>query len=96
MSDPSGDAPELLWPARLIRPAARTVYLDLNHWIALAKAATDHRDGAQYRDTLAACRDVSKAGVVFPISSVSYIEVSKIRDPRQRAHLAEVMECQRS
>jgi len=92
MSDPSGDAPELLWPARLIRPAARTVYLDLNHWIALAKAATDHRDGAQYRDTLAACRDVSKAGVVFPISSVSYIEVSKIRDPRQRAHLAEVME----
>lgn len=92
MSDPSGDAPELLWPARLIRPAARTVYLDLNHWIALAKAATDHRDGAQYRDTLAACREASQAGVVFPISSVSYIEVSKIKDPRQRAHLAQVIE----
>lgn len=92
MSDPSGAAPELLWPVRLVLPQHRTVYLDLNHWIALSQAATGHREGRQYCDTLAACRAAHQAGVIFPISSVTYIEVSKIKDPRQRAHLAQVME----
>lgn len=91
MSDPSGAAPELLWPARLVLPQKRTVYLDLNHWIALSQAATGHREGRRYFDTLDACKAAAQAGVVFPISSVSYIEVSKIKDPRQRAHLTEVM-----
>jgi len=91
-SDPSGAAPELLWPARLVLPGQRTVYLDLNHWIALSQAATGHREGVQYSDTLDACKAAAQAGVLFPISSVSYIEVSKIKDPRQRARLAEVME----
>lgn len=77
---------------RLVRPAARTVYLDLNHWIALSQAATGHPEGTRYRDALEACRAAAGAGVLFPISSVSYIEVSKIKDPRQRAHLAEVIE----
>jgi hypothetical protein len=92
VSDPSGAAPELLWPARLVLPEARTVYLDLNHWIALSQAAAGHPEGTQYRDTLEACRAAAGVGVLFPISSVSYIEVSKIKDPRQRAHLAEVIE----
>jgi len=91
VSDPSGAAPELLWPARLVLPQKRTVYLDLNHWIALSQAATGHREGRRYFDTLDACKAAAQAGVVFPISSVSYIEVSKIKDPRQRAHLTEVM-----
>jgi len=92
VSDPSGAAPELLWPERLVLPGQRTVYLDLNHWIALSQAATGHQEGAQYSDTLEACKAAAQAGVLFPISSVSYIEVSKIKDPRQRARLAEVME----
>jgi len=92
VSDPSGAAPELLWPARLVLPEKRTVYLDLNHWIALAQAATGHPEGLQYCDTLNACRAAAQAGVLFPITSVSYTEVSKIKDPRQRARLAEVME----
>jgi len=79
MSDPSGAPPALLWPTRLVRPEKRTVYLDLNHWIALSQAATGHREGVQYSDTLDACKAAAQAGVLFPISSVSYIEVSKIR-----------------
>ena len=92
VSDPSGGAPELLWPVRLVRPAARTVYLDLNHWIGLSQAAAGHREGSQYRETLEACRAATQAGVLFPMSSVSYIEVSKIKHPRQRADLARVIE----
>lgn len=70
----------------------RTVYLDLNHWIGLSQAATGHPTGLQYRETLHACRAAADAGVVFPLSSVTYSEVSKIKDPQQRARLAEVME----
>jgi hypothetical protein len=37
-----------LWPSRLRRPDddTRLVYLDLNHWISLARAATGHADDA--------------------------------------------------
>jgi hypothetical protein len=45
---------DYIWPP-LVRPrqgAPRLVYLDLNHWIGLAKAATRHRDGGRYEDVL--------------------------------------------
>jgi hypothetical protein len=90
--DPSGAAPSLLWPAGLIRPEQRTVYLDLNHWVGLSQAATGHREGHQFLGVLEACRSAAAGGVLFPISSVTYIEVSKIKDPRQRADLAAVIQ----
>ncbi|MGH2716424.1 MAG: hypothetical protein ACRDM7_21570 [Thermoleophilaceae bacterium] len=36
------------WPA-ILRPAyeVKLVYLDLNQWIGLAKAASAHKDGAR-------------------------------------------------
>ena len=92
MSDPSGAAPALLWPAGLIRPAQRTVYLDLNHWVGLSQAVTGHHEGRQYLGVLEDCRAAAAGGVLFPISSVTYIEVSKITDPRQRMDLAAVIE----
>jgi hypothetical protein len=39
----------VLWPSRLLRPQhTRLVYLDLNQWIGLAKAAVGHRDGKRF------------------------------------------------
>lgn len=67
------------------------MYLDLNHWVALAKANTGHRDGSEFKPILEACTDAASRGVAFPISGVTYIEVSKIKDPRQRRDLADVI-----
>jgi hypothetical protein len=86
---------EVRWPPGLGRPDAdaAVVYLDLLHWIGLAKAATGHRGGARYADVLAACRSARDAGVaIFPLSAVHYMEVSKIVRPDRRADIATIME----
>ena len=91
MSSADGLAPPFLWPPRLTLPTAKTIYLDLNHWVSLAKANTGHRDGSEFKPVLEACADAAARGFAFPISGVTYIEVSKIRDPRQRRDLADVI-----
>ncbi|MEU3918967.1 hypothetical protein [Streptomyces sp. NPDC029004] len=88
-------AAEYAWPSLLVRPQTglRLVYLDLNHWISLAKASTGHRDGDQHQDALTAVRDAAASGaVVFPLSATHYMEMAGIQDPRQRADIASVME----
>lgn len=44
----------LVWPPTLRRPLTGRpiVYLDLNHWISLAKAAAGHADGDAFKDIL--------------------------------------------
>lgn len=82
------------WPPSLRREddGRRAIYLDLNHWIGLAKADTGHRDGSRYTDLLHACRSAVQLGeVVFPLSGQHYMEMSGIRDPRQREDIARVM-----
>lgn len=83
------------WPATLrlpLRPP-KLVYLDLNHWVALAKANSNHREGRQFRDALAACIAAVDAGAaVFPISDSIYMEVAKIGRYRQRRDLRDVIE----
>jgi hypothetical protein len=65
------------------------VYLDLNHWIQLAKARTGHPDGRGYTPVLAALRAAVESGaVIAPISSMHYQEIEKIKDPRQRTDIA--------
>lgn len=94
MSDPSGRAPELTWP-RMRRPTApfQMVYLDLNHWIALAQAYSGHPHGTQFAGALSACRHArANRTAIFPLASPHYVEVSKIKDPRQRRDLQIVME----
>lgn len=84
-----------LWPNTLRRPKPppKLVYLDLNHWIALAKALAGHRDGQRHKDTLSACnRAVDEGSAVFPISDTIYFEISKIGPYRQRRDLREVIE----
>lgn len=82
-------------PAGLVSPARPPVlvYLDLNHWIGLAKARTGHRDGVRHAGALGACRAARAAGAaLFPLSSAHYMEMARIKDPAQRRDVAEVME----
>ncbi|MEV7061164.1 hypothetical protein AB0N95_37710 [Streptomyces microflavus] len=87
--------PMYAWPGHLVRPRTgqRLVYLDLNHWISLAKAATGHRDGDAYQPALTAVRAAASSGLyLFPLSLTHYMEMAGIRDPRQRADIGDVME----
>ena len=54
------------WPA-IFRPPyeVKLVYLDLNQWIGLAKAATGHKDGARYLQALEAARAAKDAGTAM-------------------------------
>lgn len=84
-----------VWPRTLRLPARspRLVYLDLNHWIELAKALSGHPDGEAHSEVLAAClRALEDRTAVFPISDTIYIEISKIGQYRQRRDLREVIE----
>lgn len=84
-----------VWPETLRRPPSppQVVYLDLNHWIDLAKAMVGHPDGENFRWVLDRCVDFVNRGVaVFPISDTIYFEISKIGRYRQRRHLRDVVE----
>ena len=84
-----------VWPLSLLRPSAgcRLVYLDLNHWICLARAASGHPEGRRHRDALEALRSARASGdFLFPLSGLHYMEMSGIQDPRQRQDVAAVME----
>jgi len=95
---------ELVW-ASVTRPPVPLVYLDLNHYIQLAKArrAANGQTGEDgrpikvlpgYAELLAAAR-LAKAErrAMFPLSAVHFIEVqNRVPSPRQRRHVADVME----
>jgi hypothetical protein len=69
------------------------VYLDLNQWIALAKAALGHRDGVQHLPALEAARAAKAAGsAIFPLSGTHYMELAGIGSYRHRSDIAAVME----
>jgi hypothetical protein len=86
---------EYVWPETLLRPSpdVRLVYLDLNHWIYLAKAATRRADGVMYREPLETLRAAKASGRFgFPLSATHIMEMAGIRSPRQRFEVAAVME----
>src|SRR5690349_1780930 len=83
------------WPQTLRQPSRppKLVYLDLNQWIALAKAMAGHREGAAYRDVLTRCLSaVDRGEAFFPLSDSIYIEISKNGSHRQRRDLLAVIE----
>ena len=82
------------WPVTLRVPAGtRLVYLDLNHWIALAKALSGHPDGPRYRDILDQLLHAVEHGqALFPVSLATYVEVMKIGERRRRSDLRRVIE----
>ena len=86
---------EYAWPAKLQRPPnnIRVIYLDLNHWIELAKANTHQPASDEPDAVLDACvqaRDAQTA--VFPISGSTYYELAKIGPDHQRHDLRQVIE----
>jgi hypothetical protein len=84
-----------VWPRTLRQPSRppRLVYLDLNHWVALAKASTGRPDGLAHQRALEACLAAATDGrALFPLSEVIFMEVSRNSQRRQRRHLADVME----
>lgn len=88
-------ATEYVWAKTLRLPSRppKIVYLDLLHWVSLAKANSGHRDGGRYADVLGACAKAVESGIaVFPISDAIYMEVSKIGPHRQRRDLRDVIE----
>ena len=82
------------WPTTLRRPSSmRLVYLDLNHWVSIAKVLAGHRDGDGYRDVVPVLSSsVEKGEAVFPISLTIYAEILKIRNHRQRSDLRQAIE----
>ena len=97
-------ADEIVW-AGITRPPVPLVYLDLNHYIQLAKAsraAAGHTTGAGkairvlpgYEALLESARRAKlERRAVFPLSSVHFMEVAHaVPSPRQREHVADTME----
>ena len=82
------------WPATLRVPhGQKLIYLDLNHWIALAKALSGHPDGRRDRDMLdRLVNAVEQGDSVFPVSLPVYVEVLKIGEHRRRSDLRKVIE----
>ncbi len=71
----------------------RTVYLDQNKWIDLAKAF--HQKGPVDKDLINALAEAQRLSqqskVLFPLSWVHYIETNKNTNSEQRKRLGEVM-----
>jgi hypothetical protein len=86
-------AERLVW-ASVVRPRSPIVYLDLNHFILMARvAAGAARITPGYRELLEAVRKaVREERIVVPLSAAHLFEMAAISDPSQRAHLADVME----
>ena len=82
------------WPATLRVPCGRQiVYLDLNHWISLARALSRHPEGHRHRDILdQLIQAVEQNRAVFPLSLPIYVEILKIREHRRRSDLRKVIE----
>ena len=83
------------WASTLRIPAGppRLVYLDLNRWVSLAKANSGHKDGQRFREALNALVDARRnRKAIFPISDSTFLEVSKIKQYRQRRDLRDVIE----
>lgn len=89
-----GSMPTLGMPVPAVpKTDAPVIYLDVNHWVALAKARTGHPDGARHVETYGWLREASSCGdVSVVIAHPMYAEVAlAIRNVRQRGDLADVI-----
>ncbi|MCA9830251.1 MAG: hypothetical protein KC495_07265 [Dehalococcoidia bacterium] len=72
--------------------AVPIVYLDQNHWIALARASLGRSTDTACLDALAIIEATARRGLaVFPLSGAHYIETHRQHDPERRARLATFM-----
>lgn len=86
-------AGRLIW-ASVMRPQMPLVYLDINHFIELARARVDASSARRgYADLLDATRRaVQEKRALFPLSGEHLWEITAIKSPRQRHDIADVME----
>jgi hypothetical protein len=86
-------ADQLVWP-RLVRQRRPIVYLDLNHFIGMARAiARDPKTPAGYGELFEAARAaIEEERIIIPLSGQHLFEMAAIKDPKQRNDLADVME----
>lgn len=86
-------ADRLIW-APVMRPQMPLVYLDMNHFIELARANVDvstaHAGYVDLRD--ATRRAAQEKRALFPLSGEHLWEMSAIKSPRQRHDIADIME----
>lgn len=81
-----------LLPDIPVRPDSIRVYLDLNHWISLAKALKGKKDAKRYEELLEFLTELSDSGkIVVPLSASHYMEISKISSIEQRSDIARVV-----
>lgn len=86
-------ADRLVW-APVMRPQMPLVYLDINHFIELARAMVDVRTAHPgYSELLDATRRAAREKrALFPLSGEHLWEISAIKNPRQRHDIADIME----
>lgn len=85
--------PQPVWPAALKRPESPppVLFLDLNHWIELARADAG-RGTLVYERLLAILRQaVAADAVTIVLTSGLYREIIKIKDPKQRQSLTNLI-----
>ncbi|MFI5588136.1 hypothetical protein ACIA5G_23995 [Amycolatopsis sp. NPDC051758] len=71
---------------------ARTIYLDLNHWYSLGAALAGHPDDPQHVVVLTELtRRVEAGELVFPLSSVHYMELAENPRDHMRDEAASAM-----
>ena len=84
---------ELVW-ANVMRPRTPLVYLDLNTIINIARCRAGHSKALPDYANLyeAALRAKADKRARFPLGEAHLWEISKIKDPRQRGRLADILE----
>ena len=91
----SAPFPAIVWPPRVLQPPRppALIYLDLNHYIYLARMVAGETVPDGYGNLLQTARTARHRGqALFPLSGTHYAEMSGIQDPRQRAAVADVMQ----
>lgn len=69
-----------------------SIYLDQLHWIHLAQASTNHKNGEPYQEVYRHLLALKGAGkIVCPLSLTHYMELSATGSYRQRTDVATVM-----
>lgn len=86
-------ADRLIW-ARVMRPPVPLVYLDLNHFIYLAKVNIEPETAPNgYPELLAAATTAAQEKrALFPLSGEHLFELTAQKNPKKRKHVADVME----
>lgn len=93
MNDRHPMAEQLVF-AHVTRPEIPSVYLDLNHFIYLARAKTDAKAALPGYTALhtALVQAVQERRIVVPLSGEHFFEMTRIKDPRQRRDITDIME----